>query len=144
MHAEVGLGCSCMPQRSTWHVSNNYNGFSLGSFLMTTQSIYRIQPNYCTCSYKCTVKQFSNLRDYIQCTFFLFLYKTYVAGTHLNCLKSRQFKQVPTTYASIKKTETNIKQASLHTLLMKYSVDLSLKCALIRWIFYYFKFSQCF
>ena len=48
---------------------------------------YRILPNYHTCSYKRTVKQFSNLKDYNQCTFiYFFMKKTYVVGTHLNCL----------------------------------------------------------
>ena len=52
--------------------------------------------------------------------------KTYVVGSHLNCLdKSRQFKRVSTTYDSIKKTENNIAKASLNTLLMKSSVALS-------------------
>ena len=71
---------------------------------------YRIRPNYRTCSYKRTVKQFSNLKDYNQCTFiYFFMKKTYVVGTHLNCFdKSRQFKRVSTTYDSIKKTENNI------------------------------------
>ena len=56
------------------------------------------------------VKQFSNLKDYNQCTFiYFFMKKTYVVGTHLNCLdKSRQFKRVATTYDYIKKTESNI------------------------------------
>ena len=51
-----------------------------------------------------------NLKDYNQCTFiYFFMKKTYVVGTHLNCLdKSRQFKRVSTTYDSIKKTENNI------------------------------------
>ena len=57
--------------------------------------------------------------------------KTYDVGTHLNCLeKSRQFKRVSTKYDYIKKTENNIALASLNTLLMKSSVDLSFKCAL--------------
>ena len=43
------------------------------------------RPNYRTCSYKRTVKQFSNLKDYNQCTFiYFFMKKTYVVGTHLN------------------------------------------------------------
>ena len=40
------------------------------------------------------------------CVFFLLIFfvKTYVVGTHLNCInKSMQFKWVPTTYAFIKK-----------------------------------------
>ena len=79
-------------------------------FISNIPRNYRIQPNYCTCSYKRTVKQLSNLKDYNQCTFiYFFMKKTYVVGTHLNCLdKSRQFKQVSTTYDSIKKTENNI------------------------------------
>ena len=70
---------------------------------------YRIRPNYVTGSYKRTVEQFSNLKNYNQITYIYFFIKTYVVDTHLNCLdKSRQFKRVPTTYASIKKTENNI------------------------------------
>ena len=42
--------------------------------------------------------------------FYLLLYKTYVVGTHMNCLhldKLRQFKWVLTTYAFIKKINKN-------------------------------------
>ena len=81
-----------------------------GDLINTKKVKYCIRPNYRTCSYKHTVKEFSNLKDYNQCTFiYFFMKKTYVVGTHLNCLdKSRQFKQVSTTYDSIKKTENKI------------------------------------
>ena len=43
---------------------------------------------------------FSDVYDF----FLIFFIKTYVVGTHLNCMdKSMQFKWVPTTYAFIKK-----------------------------------------
>ena len=79
-------------------------------YLFVLKFEYHIRPNYSTCSYKCTVKQCCHLKDYNQCTFtYFFIKKKYFVGTHLNCLdKSRQFKRVPTTYASIKKTENNI------------------------------------
>ena len=38
--------------------------------------IYCIRPYYRTCSYKRTVKQFSNLKEYNQCTFIYFFIKT--------------------------------------------------------------------
>ena len=50
-------------------------------YLILPTRMYHIQPNYLTCPYKHTVKQF--------CTFHvLFVYffiKAYVVGTHLNC-----------------------------------------------------------
>ena len=46
------------------------------------------------CSYKCTVKQFSNLKDYNQCTFIYFFIKSYVVGTHLNWVgNSNEYQQ---------------------------------------------------
>ena len=65
-----------------------------------------IRPNNCTYSYKRTVKQF--LRpDYSLPTLIPFFIKSYVVGTHLNCLeKSRQFKCIPTTYDFIKEVKS--------------------------------------
>ena len=38
--------------------------------------------------------------------FLIFFIKAYVVGTHLNCYKSKQFKWVPTTYASMEVDKT--------------------------------------
>ena len=48
--------------------------------------IYRIQPNYHTCSYKRTVKQFCSLQITASVIFVSFFIKAYVVGTHLNCI----------------------------------------------------------
>ena len=64
---------------------------------------YCILPNYCTYSYKRTVKQFHNLQITASVLFVYFFIKAYVVGTHLNCIDLMQFKWVPTTYAFIKK-----------------------------------------
>ena len=71
---------------------------------------YHIRPNYRTYPYKRTVKQFRNIQNTASVLFVYFFIKTYVVGTHLNCInKSMQFKWVPTTYAFIKKI-TKIKK----------------------------------
>ena len=52
-----------------------------------------IQPNYCTCSYKGTVKQFRSLQITASVIFVYFFVKAYGVGTHLNCIDlSMQFK----------------------------------------------------
>ena len=71
--------------------------------------------NFVSTSIKGTLKQ-SLVKDLsidayamFSCYFFFFFFliffiKTYVVGTHLNCIDKRmQFKWVPTTYAFIKK-----------------------------------------
>ena len=68
---------------------------------------------------------------------YLLFIKAYVVGTHLNCLdKSRQFKWVPTAYAFIKTIRIKYRVSIINNHLMEFSVNLSLKCALIRFIFY--------
>ena len=42
------------------------------------ENIYRIRPNYRVSSYKRTVKQFSNLKDYNRCTFIYFFIKKHI------------------------------------------------------------------
>ena len=60
---------------------------------------YRIQPNYRTCFYKRTVKQFRSLQITTSVIFVYFFIEAYVVGTHLNCIDlSMQFVWVPTTY----------------------------------------------
>ena len=76
--------------------------FSTKSPQYLSLKIYRIHPNYSTCSYKRTVKQFLALQ--IKTTIILSgsFITAFVVGTLLNCIdKSRQFKRVPTTYAFI-------------------------------------------
>ena len=67
---------------------------------------YRIQSNYRTYPYKCTVKQFRTLRITASVLYGYFFIKAYAVGTHLNCIDlSMQFKWVPTTcfYKEIQK-----------------------------------------
>ena len=68
--------------------------------------LYRIWPNYRTCPYKCTVKQFHCLQITASVLFVYYFIKAYVVGTHLNCIdSSMQFKWVPTTYAFYKENQ---------------------------------------
>ena len=54
---------------------------------------FRIQPNYRTYCYKCTVKQLPSLQITATVLFVYFFMKAYVVGTHLNCIDlSMQFK----------------------------------------------------
>ena len=55
---------------------------------------YHIQPNYHTYPYKCTVKQFHSLQI-TACVLFVYFYiKTYIVGTHLNCIgNSNEYPQ---------------------------------------------------
>ena len=65
---------------------------------------YLIRPNYSTYPYKYIVKQFRSLQITDSVFFVYFFIKTYVVGTHLNCIDlSMQFKWVPTIYACKKK-----------------------------------------
>ena len=64
-------------------------------------------------------------------------------GTHSNCLdklrqfdKSGQFKSVPTEYAFLTTIRNEYRVSIINNPLMKFSVNLSVKCALIRCIFY--------
>ena len=81
------------------------------TFLLSTWK-YRIRPNYCTYSYKRTVKQFHSLQIIASVLFVYFFIKAYVVGTYLNYIDlSMQFKWVPTTYVLIKK----IKKTRINT-----------------------------
>ena len=51
--------------------------------------------------------------------------------------KSRQFKWVPTTYAFIKMIRNEYRVSIINNSLMKFSANLSLKCALVRCILYW-------
>ena len=82
-------------------------GSSTGNFETAGGLIYRIRSNYCTYPYKRTVKKFHSLQITASVIFLYFLLKAYVVGTHLNCIKSMQFKRVPTTYAFVKKIRNN-------------------------------------
>ena len=74
------------------------------TFLWELLDTYCIRPNYCTYSYKRTVKQFRSLQITASVLLVYFLIKAYVVGTHLNCIAlSMQFKWVLATYACIKK-----------------------------------------
>ena len=109
-HISAASGLEPTPQRIVSHpdfrmvVLANRPGFPfLGNDFFGAMGMFRwlvFCPDYRTCSYKCTVKQFSSLlTNYKQCTFIYFFTKTDVVGMHLNCLDmSRQFKWVPTTY----------------------------------------------
>ena len=70
---------------------------------------YCIWPNYHTYPYKHTVKQFCSLQITASVLYVYFFIKTYVVGTHLNCMDlSMQFKWVPTTCAFIEKIRKKI------------------------------------
>ena len=70
--------------------------------------MYHIGPNYCTHSYKRTVKEFPSLQITACVLFVFYLFKAYVVGIHLNCINlSMHFQLVTTTYAFIKKQEAH-------------------------------------
>ena len=63
-------------------------------------TVFDLCPNYRTCSYKRTVKQFGILQITANVIFVYFFIKAYVVGTHLNCINLLiEFKWVPITYA---------------------------------------------
>ena len=66
---------------------------------------------------------------------FLLFIKAYVVGTHLNCLDTAIQMSTPA-YAFLKTIRNKYLVSIINYLLMKSSANLSLKCALIRCIFY--------
>ena len=106
---------------------------------------YRVQPNYHTYPYKCTVKQFCSLQ--LQPVYYIYFFiKAYVVCTHLNCIvdaiqmgihnicfyKENQKK---------KKPHKNITLASLDKSLADLFFFKKCSLSLDRCIFYH-KFSQ--
>ena len=76
-------------------------------------TIYRIRPNYCTCSYKRTVKQFGSLYKNI-CCWYSFELPQQVEAIQMSTNNIWFYKE----------TNKKIAQVSLNTPLMKFSADL--------------------
>ena len=103
-------------------------------FDATQGSTYCIRPNYRTCSYKRTVKQFQSFQITASVIFLYFGIKSYIVGTHLNCINlSMQFKWVPTTYAFMKKKKQKNTRPCINTINKSFA-DLAFKVYFSRWI----------
>ena len=88
---------SQQPRSRSAHMCNLIRAF------FDHQYTYCIWPIYRTYPYKHTVEQFHSLQITASVLLSTILKKTYVVGTHLNCINLlMQFKWVPTTYAIIK------------------------------------------
>ena len=88
----------------------------------------RIQPNYQKYPCKRRFKQLLSLQITASVLFVYFFIKTYVVGTHLNCMDlSMQFKWVPITYAFKKKIiRKKKKKKNTHKNIELASIDKSL------------------
>ena len=74
------LSYSLGAQQRFWSDWSDFFFFFFLIWVLWSFQEYCIRPNYRTCSYKSTVKQFSNLKDYNQFTFYLLLYKNICCG----------------------------------------------------------------
>ena len=86
----------------TYHIWPSYCTVHLGFFKINGKTCGKI----CICLPRLHFKEKINKEPiWYLCNFFLnFFIKSYVVGTHLNCIdKSMQFKWVPITFAFIKK-----------------------------------------
>ena len=73
--------------------------------------VYHILSYHRTYPYKCKIKQFHSLQITANVLFVYLYIKTYVVGTHLNCINLlMQFKWVPTTWENQKKNKKTKKK----------------------------------
>ena len=102
---------------------------------------YRIWPNYCTHPYMRTVKQFRSLQITTRVLLYLYLYffiKAMLLVHIRTALTSRgNSNEHLQHYAFVKKIRKNIALTPSNTPFMKSFANLTLKCGLICWIFYY-------
>ena len=99
---------------------------------------YRILPNYCTCSYKHTIKQLVVFR--LQPVYFyLLLYKNICCWYSFELPRQVEAIQMNTNNIyCCKECQKNIAYVSSNKPLMKFSADLSLNCTRIRRVYYKF------